>query len=389
VSARRAWTSPAEIKAKVRRRWDDGSLLREYAAGAFEPLAVPISGPTASLLGDDLGAVQAWIAALDAGATVRGRRCYTIEFKQVGGRWIGRNLMPARALLGDWEEVWTLLGVDREVAAYRAVLDVVAGHPAIREAVLARPLAALEVGDGWPAVLAAFDWIEAKRRSGRYLREIDAPGVDTKFVERHRALLARLLAVSSSATGFASELGFASKPAHVRLRFDQSFAGLPRQLSEASFRLTELARLPVAVRTAVIVENEITYLSVSVPPEGVVIFGSGFDVDRPGALPWLSDADVFYWGDLDTHGFAILDRLRAWLPDTSSFLMDVETLLAHRDRWGQEPKPTSSTLRHLTRAEQDLYTDLVTGHHGDRVRLEQERIDWAWARSRWPWTLDT
>lgn len=41
---------------------------------------------------------------------------------------------------------------------------------------------------------------------------------------------------------------------------------------------------------------------------------------------------VHYWGDLDTHGSAILDRLRAWLPQTRSFLMDRETLLDHRER---------------------------------------------------------
>ena len=136
------------------------------------------------------------------------------------------------------------------------------------------------------------------------------------------------------------------------------------------------------VRTAIIVENEISYLSLPVPEDSVVLWGKGFEVDRVGALPWLRDAEVHYWGDLDTHGFAILNRLRAWLPQTRSVLMDRQTLLEHRDRWGQEPSPTAARLDRLTPEEAALFSDLVTDRFAERLRLEQERIDWAGVRER-------
>jgi hypothetical protein len=135
----------------------------------------------------------------------------------------------------------------------------------------------------------------------------------------------------------------------------------------------------------VIIENETTYLTVPVPDRGVVLWGKGFEVDRVGSLPWLRAADVHYWGDLDTHGFAILDMLRAWTPDARSFLMDRDTLLAHRDRWVSEGSPTSARLSRLDEAEADLYSDLVADRLGDSVRLEQERVDWDWARNRLPY----
>ena len=106
----------------------------------------------------------------------------------------------------------------------------------------------------------------------------------------------------------------------VRLRPAPSL-GLPDPLTEFAARSEELAQLNVQPRTAVIVENEISYLSINIPEDGVVIWGKGFEVDSVGRLPWLGDADVQYWGDIDTHGFAILDRLRAWLPWTRSVLM--------------------------------------------------------------------
>lgn len=87
-------------------------------------------------------------------------------------------------------------------------------------------------------------------------------------------------------------------------------------------------------------------------------------------------------GDIDTHGFAILDRLRAWMPAARSVLMDRETLLAHRDRWVAEDRPASSNLTRLTPDEQDVYADLVEDRLAERVRLEQERIDWSWVEER-------
>jgi hypothetical protein len=126
----------------------------------------------------------------------------------------------------------------------------------------------------------------------------------------------------------------------------------------------------------------LTYLSVDVPDDGIVIWGKGFEVDRVGRLPWLADAEVVYWGDIDTHGYVILDRLLAWLPQTRSILMDLQTLLAHRERWVTDDRPTTSALRRLTTTEHELYTHLVGDVFGRKVRLEQERIDWGWVNDR-------
>ena len=95
-----------------------------------------------------------------------------------------------------------------------------------------------------------------------------------------------------------------------------------------------------------------------------MLWGKGFEVNRAGSLPWLQDADVHFWGDLDTHGLAILNQLRAWLPRTRSFLMDRDTLLAHRERWGSEPAPATARLDRLSTEEAALYEDLVTDRFG-------------------------
>jgi hypothetical protein len=377
----RAWTTPADVKAKVRRRWDDGSLLCAYAADLpFPGLDLPLRGPSPGEISDDLDAARRWIAELEDGSD-EGRR-YELVHVDIGGRHVGRNRIPSRARLTTYEQAWRLLGVAAQVAALRRVLDLSADTPAVRNWVAAQPLRALEMAGEWEQVLSAYRWLDSARGSGHWLREITAPGVDTKFVERHRSLLGRLLGVERSAAGFVRGLGLRAKPEALRLRFDPSALGLPNGLSEGTFRVEELVALPARVRAAVIVENETTYLSVPVPAAGVVIWGKGFEVDRAGGLPWLRDVEVHYWGDLDTHGFAILHQLRARLPQTRSLLMDRATLVRHRDRWVREPAPTAARLDRLAADEAALYADLVSDRFGDAVRLEQERVDWGWAEQR-------
>lgn len=377
------WTTPDDIAARVRRRWDDGSLLRAYANGdAFVPIEVPLRGPKPSQVGDDIAAARAWVAALDSGRRDDGR--YSLQWQSIGGRQIGRNRLPVRAVVSSIEQAWALLGVGSLVRRFDELLALAHQHPRVREWVVDHPHRALSLAPEMSQLIAAYVWLDGHRQSNRYLREISAPGVDTKFAERHRPALAAMLGVSSTASGFLAGLGLRAKPGLVRLRPSPSLGFPGPTLTELAVRSDELAQLTVDPRVAVIVENEISYLSIDVPEDGVVIWGKGFEVDNVGRQRWLAEADILYWGDIDTHGFAILDRLRAWLPRARSVLMDRETLLAHRDRWVTEDRSAKSALMRLTPDERDLYLELVGDGLGERVRLEQERIDWHWVEQRLP-----
>jgi len=86
---------------------------------------------------------------------------------------------------------------------------------------------------------------------------------------------------------------------------------------------------------------------------------------------------ITYWGDVDTHGLAILNRLRSRFPRARSVLVDRGTLLAHRSQWVAEKTPAKAALGLLNPAEQAIYQDLVNGIFGPAVRLEQERVSFA------------
>jgi len=104
------------------------------------------------------------------------------------------------------------------------------------------------------------------------------------------------------------------------------------------------------------------------------VFGAGYGFDNLASASWLQERSIQYWGDIDTHGFAILNQLRECFPNAESLLMDQQTLIDHQLLWGMEAKQEVADLSRLTTEECTLYDQLRQNHWGERVRLEQERI---------------
>jgi hypothetical protein len=148
-------------------------------------------------------------------------------------------------------------------------------------------------------------------------------------------------------------------------------------LRDVEAPVAEVAALPLRPRAVLVVENLASGLALP-DLEGVVAFMRlGHAVGTLAALPWLRGVPALYWGDIDTHGLAILERARRTLPGLRALLMDEATLLAHRALWGEEPQPhPDATLEALDVRERRLFEDLRSGRWGPRVRLEQERLPW-------------
>jgi hypothetical protein len=139
----------------------------------------------------------------------------------------------------------------------------------------------------------------------------------------------------------------------------------------------EFTAAPPGITAVYVVENEITYLAFPAVEGAIVIFGRGYAVPTLEQLAWLAGTELVYWGDIDTHGFAILNGLRRSFPHTRSILMDRATLMAHQSQWVKESNPTDTPLGLLHEPEARLYRDLVGDVLGPSVRLEQERVRFA------------
>jgi hypothetical protein len=368
-----SWTRPSDVRAAVRRRWESGVLLGRFATGQeWEPLSIPLRGPASGQIGDRLEDVRRWAAEWTHAALGPLR----VEYKQVGGRHFGVNTLPCRAWLDSYADTWTLLNVGREVRRL-AELAGAADGVGLSGWLTAHPMRALRFAEEWDKLLATVRWIGDRQVAGMYLRQIDVPGVDTKFVERHKGILAELLdatldssRIDAAGPDFAGRYRFARKPAQVRFRVASTICGF----SELTVRVSEFAAPPAGIARVYIVENEITYLAFPLPATAMTMLGGGYAVSVLAPLRWLAGLDVVYWGDLDTHGFAILNQLRQHVPNARSLLMDRDTLLDHQAHWSTEPSPTSASLGRLTEAESAVYADIVSHAHAPSIRLEQERI---------------
>ncbi len=222
-------------------------------------------------------------------------------------------------------------------------------------------------------LVAALAWLLDHPGSGLFIRQLPIPGVDTKWVEGHHRLLSLLL----DGIRGDGDLGIVTPPKLCRV------AVLDRELLPAMPRIfaasiTDLADVPLRPARVLIVENHETLHALPHSAGYVALHGGGYGVHELAALPWLAAADVTYWGDLDTHGFAILSQLRTRLPAAASVLMDTETL----DRWREltvtEPKPSTASLAGLDDAERETLALL----RAENLRLEQERIPWPWVLTR-------
>ncbi|KAB7624109.1 DUF3322 domain-containing protein [Alkalilimnicola sp. S0819] len=388
-----SWSGPAELRRQVQRLWDSGELLRARLLGEpLFPRALRLKRPNSAEIAEHFTEVRDWIRALQAGERAEGGLGYELQWQQVRHRVHGANHLPVAARVPAEADALALIGRRKDAARFDALAeDTLRRFPMLRDWLARRPLWVLEQADAWSRVLAVLDWFVAHPRPGVYLRQLEVPGVDTKFIEARRKLFTELLdgvlpasAVNrahSGARGFEARYGLRGKPPLLRFRLLDPALYL-HGLSDLAVPAADFARLDLPVQRVFITENEINGLAFPDLPGSLVIFGLGYTVERLAEIGRLRDVEVYYWGDVDTHGFAILDRVRGLLPRTRSLLMDRDTLLAHRLLWGEEPagQRHRGELDRLTADEQALYRDLCEDRLAERLRLEQERIGYAHLR---------
>jgi hypothetical protein len=378
-----SWTTPADLKTQVQKLWDRGLLLSSTISGEqILPRRLTLKGPDSGQLSEHFSEVREWITRLSAASSH-----YRIVWRSVNHRILGANKIPSEVWIDSLDDALGLIGRRRAAEQFAAMVAITRERqPELLPWLEKRPLRALELMEAWPLLLELVTWLQTHPRPGRYLRQIDLPGVHSKFIEEHRTVLSELFdlvlppeEIDTSVTGiggFSRRYGFRDKPLRVRFRIlDPKLALFPTE-TDQDITLTQatFARMELPVAKVFITENEINFLAFPRSDDAMVIFGAGYGFENLAAIDWLRDRKIYYWGDIDTHGFAILNQLRGYLPHAASFLMDRQTLLSHRALWGAESHPETANLMRLTAEERALYDQLRRNELGERIRLEQERI---------------
>ncbi len=383
--------TPEEIKEKARRLWDSGRVLRAELSGeALFPWMVPFRRPTPQELLKDFSKIRSWLNELKRASKEEKGFGYNVTYREVNHRKLGVQLLPERVQFDTSEDLCRYVGVEKSLLRSRELFsEIREARPELSDWLKRSPLRALEHRDQWTEILAVLTFFLSRPKPRLYLRQLDIPGVDTKFIETNKALFRELLDLVlpvsgidprfDTITGGGFERRFGLKFDEPLIRFRLLDLALVSRVGfqDLTLTLSDFSQLKLDRSIRIFVtENKINGLSFPLCANALVIFGLGYGVALLKDVDWLKEHETVYWGDIDTHGFSILSLVRCFLPSTRSLLMDAATLHRHKLLWTQEPPERRfiGELNFLTQEEQALYDDLRNDRIGARVRLEQERI---------------
>lgn len=366
------------LRSDLHAKW-----LRQYLACALVdeaqrfPLTLSLKPPSNAQILADWQSVKTWASVY----AELNEQPFTIEWKQRNTP-LGKQDLPIAITFASVDALAQFLKTTTELKDYRQVVGAVCAlFPSLKAWCLRFPAKVLSMQAEQDQLLRVLTWFVQHPAPHCYLREIALPDVDSKFIETHHALLNEWLSilcvpVDGQAKSFELRWGIKRKPERLRLRFlgEQSIGYL--QDIEAPFaQWSDLDWQGLGIERVFITENEINFLTFPHIDKSIILFGKGYGFDAWRSLPWLNALPIFYWGDVDTHGFAILNQLRQAFAQVRSMLMDEQTLLAHRVFWGRESTPlTKTALDYLTLDEQAVYQGLLGHRWQVNLRLEQERI---------------
>ena len=379
--------SPEEVRSEAKRRfanryhdWLTHDLQCCEPQESPWPAEFSLGSPTEQEATSRLDDVRAWTEEWRAWAGPGEVRWVARKWRNLGTQSVPERLVfqtPAELadFAGERARWYKMLGLSQELHAQ---------WPQLKSGIArwANVLANFADQD-FARLVSMLRWIEGHPESGLYVRQLPIAGMHTKWIEQRTGIIASLLHEIRGNTGdpaeFYATCGLRPLPEYLHVRIlDPQLRQQVGGLVDLMAPVDQIGCWKLIPNVVIIVENVQTGLAFDDMPGTVVILGLGYSVDLLQRLSWLNSARCLYWGDLDTHGFAILNRARSYLPGLQSTLMDKETLLYHRDLWVEEKEPAAAgVLPLLTDAEQAVYRGLKLNVWGQRVRLEQERISWS------------
>jgi len=374
--------SPKNLKQHTLKVWKRGDFYRSWLQNvSYFPLQISLKNISAKHLLDNFSELQEAIYDLRQDSKKQG---YLIVDKLITHRQLGEQQIPT-AIVFNSETVWlNYLSKTAEFSQFKTLAQhTIQQHGLLADWIIRYPFKMLKYADVWLQLLNVCLYFKNNPHPNCYIRQLDIKGVDSKFIEQHKGILNELLPQILTAEeykkeftglsnhGFERRYGLLYDPPLIRLRILDSELAIDG-LTDLTLTTDEFKRLDIALKTVFIAENKINGLAFPNYQKAIVIFGLGYGVNLLADVKCLQKSDLYYWGDIDTHGFAILSRLRHYYPNIKSLLMDRQTLQRFKVLCGFESfeKSEQKALKYLTESENKLFQQLQKS----LVRLEQERI---------------
>ncbi|MEM7107999.1 MAG: Wadjet anti-phage system protein JetD domain-containing protein [Bacteroidota bacterium] len=310
---------------------------------------------------------------------------YTVVWQEIANRSVGKNEFPEKISVDSEIDFLSLLSSDLQKTIERFKHDlkkIEASFPMLITWVKNNPKKVCRYTGEWPSLLKVCEYfVKSHERNRHYIRELPIE-VHTKFIEQHKGILNELLTLllpdslidnSYTATRehhFERRYGLKYDETLVRYR---SLCHHPTDVSDFSIRYSDFAVREIPCKRVIITENKMNFLTLPSLKDALAIWGGGFNLHLLRHANWLKNKHIYYWGDIDAHGFWMLSQFREYFSPVTNLMMDWETF--RKFEYGAQGSPINEVnVDHLTEEELSLY-EHVKRHN---FRLEQERIAHMW-----------
>lgn len=364
--------TPAELKLKLRRQWDNRAMResRLLAADLAWPVDISIGRPLPRLLSADLDGVKRHVAAwkrVTIGTVIWEPIRYRSAHAPVNMPVVWRIRKPS-----EWLDACGDASMKHEFACLATLVEMtnpIFHSLLVRRRSLWRDKSLEEVVQAARVAMA----LEPGSAAGRPLRSLAIEGIDTKFFERHAGLVTTFLNVrfddEVGEIGLESFLGALTEGEHWLLVIDLDGSLLP--FRKQRIRSSELRETMLPGKRLLIIENEKCQHLLPSVPDTIAVLGAGFDLSWTQAK-WLARKNVAYWGDIDTWGLSYLAKTRVNVGNVDALMMTSAIYELYADAAVPERVIAGAKLPiGLNQFERSLYERLLNEPNG---RLEQEFV---------------
>lgn len=316
---------------------------------------------------------------------------YTITYKKVNTKRHGIQSLPESFSFQTEQDFLKFLHKEREVESYRINTNkILTSFPELIDWVKKYPKKVIDNSQTWESLIKVCQYFKNNPKPNLYIRELPIK-VHTKFIENNKGVLLELLSIIlppesvnedySTTKDFEKRFGLKFNQSQIRIRILDKVISEKylSNLTDIEVTEEEFNHLTIPCEKVFILENKtnfsnlMNFLTLPQMKNSIGIFGSGFKVGSLKKATWLNDKEIYYWGDIDTHGLQILSQIKSYFPHTKSFMMDFETLNAFKGEWDKGEPTNVTNLPNLNSEELELF-NFVKADNVDTIRLEQEKI---------------
>jgi hypothetical protein len=370
--------NPQEIKRQAEKWWKP-FLQSHLRNEPFFPKVIDRIGKiTSSAVREKIMELQTQLNELNSNSKEKLGYGYVINKAAVNFRRTGTHSLPQSITFETAEDYIEFLGKKKDWNAFLKNSSLILQQiPQLNEWIFINPVSVIENDKKWEDLLKVCTYFLSNPKPDLYIRQLPID-LHTKFIEQNEALVKSLL--DHLIPEYIKDTAEKQLTKRYHLRFDEPAIRIRildksltiANLSDVGLPLSHFEKLSVECNNVLLTENKVNFLALPQLTSTIAVWsGGGFMVSHLKNIHWLKNKNIFYWGDLDAHGFLMLHQMRLYFPQTSSVMMDSKTFELFKDEgMVAGEKINAENLYLLTEDEKKMFDYFKLNN----LRFEQEKI---------------